>query len=180
VLDAGHGLGNTGKGKNDPGAVAHDTTEHLEAVALRDRARDRLRGLDVSYVPNDNTTLAEKARAANALIRNEGDVFLSLHFNSSGNPTVSGVEVYYDGERPYLAPEAARIAAAYAQATGLPNRGALPDNRTKRGDNYIVSTVKGRAFLIEVGFLSNKHDLDNARTKGADGIAAVASSVFPT
>jgi N-acetylmuramoyl-L-alanine amidase len=91
VIDAGHG-------GHDPGTLGPDGIEEKNVVldvALRLGAllKQRL-GADVIYtrdtdtfVPLETRTeIANKARA---------DLFISIHVNSSSDPTVRGVETYY-------------------------------------------------------------------------------------
>jgi len=91
VIDAGHG-------GHDPGTLGPDGIEEKNVVldvALRLGAllKQRL-GADVIYtrdtdtfVPLETRTeIANKARA---------DLFISIHANSSSDPTVRGVETYY-------------------------------------------------------------------------------------
>jgi N-acetylmuramoyl-L-alanine amidase len=90
VIDAGHGA-------HDPGAVGVGNLKEKDVVLdLALRLRDVLRrdGLEVVLTRDRDVYLglAERTAIAN---RSHGDLFLSLHANSSRKPNLRGVETYF-------------------------------------------------------------------------------------
>ena len=91
IIDAGHG------GK-DEGTHGHNGLLEKELVLdvakrLGTLAHDRL-GLEVVFTRSDDTFIQKEQRTR---IANEqhGDLFISIHANSSNVRSVSGVEIYY-------------------------------------------------------------------------------------
>lgn len=91
VIDAGHG-------GHDSGTIGPDGLEEKNValdVALRLGAllKQRL-GADVIYTRDDDTFIPLETRTAIAN-KAQADLFISIHANSSPDPSVRGVEVYY-------------------------------------------------------------------------------------
>ncbi|MDE3106116.1 MAG: N-acetylmuramoyl-L-alanine amidase [Acidobacteriota bacterium] len=91
VIDAGHG-------GHDSGTLGVDGLEEKDVVldvALRlgKLLQDRL-GADVVYTRSDDTFIPLEQRTAIAN-KAQADLFLSIHANSSSDPTARGVETYY-------------------------------------------------------------------------------------
>jgi len=91
VIDAGHG-------GHDSGTLGADGIEEKDVVldvALRlgKLLHDRL-GAEVVYTRSDDTFIPLETRTAIAN-KAQADLFLSIHANSSSDPTARGVETYY-------------------------------------------------------------------------------------
>jgi N-acetylmuramoyl-L-alanine amidase len=91
VIDAGHG-------GHDSGTLGADGIEEKDVVldvALRlgKLLHDRL-GAEVVYTRDDDTFVPLETRTAIAN-KAQADLFISVHANSSSDPSVKGVEVYY-------------------------------------------------------------------------------------
>ncbi|MGA7156046.1 MAG: N-acetylmuramoyl-L-alanine amidase [Acidobacteriaceae bacterium] len=91
VIDAGHGghdSGTLGAGGIEEKNVVLDV-----ALRLGKLLHDRL-GAEVVYTRDDDTFVPLETRTAIAN-KAQADLFISVHANSSQDPTVRGVEVYY-------------------------------------------------------------------------------------
>ncbi|WP_263366563.1 N-acetylmuramoyl-L-alanine amidase [Edaphobacter bradus] len=91
VIDAGHG-------GHDSGTIGADGIEEKDVVldvALRlgKLLHDRL-GSEIIYTRSDDTFIPLETRTAIAN-KAQADLFLSIHANSSSDPTARGVETYY-------------------------------------------------------------------------------------
>lgn len=91
VIDAGHG-------GHDSGAIGPGGLEEKDVVldvALRlgKLLKERL-GADVIYTRDNDTFIPLETRTAIAN-KAQADLFISIHANSSSDPTVRGVETYY-------------------------------------------------------------------------------------
>jgi N-acetylmuramoyl-L-alanine amidase len=91
VIDAGHG-------GHDSGTLGVDGIQEKDVVldvALRvgKLLHDRL-GAEIIYTRSDDTFIPLETRTAIAN-KAQADLFLSIHANSSPDPTARGVEVYY-------------------------------------------------------------------------------------
>ncbi|HMF53276.1 MAG TPA: N-acetylmuramoyl-L-alanine amidase [Edaphobacter sp.] len=91
VIDAGHG-------GHDSGTIGVDGLEEKDVVldvALRlgKMLHDRL-GAEIIYTRSDDTFIPLETRTAIAN-KAQADLFLSIHANSSSDPSARGVETYY-------------------------------------------------------------------------------------
>ena len=91
VIDAGHG-------GHDSGTIGVDGIEEKDVVldvALRlgKMLHERL-GAEIIYTRSDDTFIPLETRTAIAN-KAQADLFLSIHANSSNDPTARGVETYY-------------------------------------------------------------------------------------
>ena len=191
VLDPGHG-------GDDPGAenTALGLREKSLVLDLAQRLQKRLLadGYRVSLTRSDDTflPLGERARKANTL---GADLFLSLHFNASVKPPVSGVETF--AFTPPYQPSTARTDLHSSDRRHYPGNaadpwntllgyyvqrsltGALPapDRGLKRARFTVLRDLQMPGLLIEGGFLSHAYEGRNLgsaayRDRIADAIAA--------
>jgi N-acetylmuramoyl-L-alanine amidase len=151
VLDAGHG-------GSDPGAVSPidgSTEKRINwnaAVHLKERLRCEGHECDIApHHPTGRTSLSGRVRYAKA---HHADLFLSLHCNSNAGTPGTGVEVLYRLQRNKL--HAGDLAERLAQGSGLANRGAKLRLTLTVLDGHAATC---RAFLVEMGFINNRHDL---------------------
>jgi N-acetylmuramoyl-L-alanine amidase len=91
ILDAGHGGSNTGAKGGTSGILEKDYTL-LIAKALEKILKEK--GVQVLMVRDKDTTIDNKDRVLWAIQQNP-DLFISIHLNSSGRPTVRGASTYY-------------------------------------------------------------------------------------
>src|SRR5215831_1743251 len=91
VVDAGHG-------GHDTGTIGPNGLEEKDlvldvALKLGKLLEDKL-GAEVVYTRDDDTFIPLETRTAIAN-KEQADLFISIHANSSGDPTARGVETYY-------------------------------------------------------------------------------------
>lgn len=148
IMDAGHG-------GRDPGANYGGRVEKDDNLAMTLAVGRRLeeRGFDVVYTREEDIYQApfQKATIANEL---GGDLFVSIHRNSSGTPNqYQGVEtlVYSSGGLPERVAE--NVNARLEQA-GYINLGI-----EERPRLVVLNSTQMPAVLIEVGFINS--DADN-------------------
>ena len=91
VIDAGHGGHDSGT-LGDGGIQEKDVVLDV-ALRLGKLLNDRL-GAEVIYTRSDDTFIPLETRTAIAN-KAQADLFLSIHANSSEDPTARGVETYY-------------------------------------------------------------------------------------
>jgi len=91
VIDAGHGGHDSGT--LGPGGIEEKNVVLDVALRLGALLKQRL-GADVIYTRDDDTFIPLETRTAIAN-QAQADLFISIHANSSSDPTVRGVEVYY-------------------------------------------------------------------------------------
>ncbi len=91
VVDAGHGGHDSGT--LGPGGMQEKDVVLDVALRLGKLLRQRL-GADVIYTRDDDTFIPLEQRTAIAN-KSQADLFISVHANSSSDPTARGVETYY-------------------------------------------------------------------------------------
>ena len=91
VIDAGHGGHDSGT--IGPGGIEEKDVVLDVALRLGNLLRERL-GAEVIYTRDDDTFIPLEQRTAIAN-QAKADLFISVHANSSSEPNVRGVEVYY-------------------------------------------------------------------------------------
>lgn len=163
ILDPGHGGWDNGA-QSDGRREKDDTL----ALALEVGARLEEDGYDVIYTRTEDVydSPGQKARIANA---SGGDLFVSLHRNSSPNPnTYSGVEtLVYEDEG--LVAELARNINRQLTGAGFHDLGVR-----ERKDLTVLRRTQMPAILVEAGFINTRADnetFDNNFSNIADAIA---------
>ncbi len=91
VIDAGHGGHDSGT--LGPGGIEEKNIVLDVALRLGKLLKQRL-GADVIYTRDDDTFIPLETRTAIAN-KAQADLFISIHANSSPNPSARGVETYY-------------------------------------------------------------------------------------
>ena len=164
VIDPGHGGQDTGaKGRRgvEEKRVALDIARRLRAHLVKaghkvymTRESDRFIELD------------ERCRKAG---RWGADLFVSVHFNSAGNPAAAGVETYVMASAGYESTsgglsnltqpgnrfEAVNGIAGYQIQRALVSRLGAIDRGVKRSRFLVLKNAPCPAVLVECGFLSN-------------------------
>ncbi len=159
VLDAGHG-------GTDSGAVStidKMVTEKALNLDMIERLNERflMLGYDVILTRSEDEyiKLLDRARISNT---SEADIFLSIHFNSTDNSSSKGIEVLYASEKNVIIKSVEQVHLAKAiqkeliESTGSTNRGVK-----NRADLIVLNKTKNVAALCELGFLTNREDMEN-------------------
>ena len=81
------------------------------------------------------------------------DYFISLHTNSSANPTASGIEGFVYSLNSPAEELSEDIVESLSEATGLRNRGVY-----SRPGLYVLRKTAMPSTLIELGFITNPND----------------------
>ncbi len=162
VLDPGHAVDESGAAAN--GVVEKESNldmAHRIARLLRTRGVEAIltREADVRAAPpgdqptrsegfsgtrNDLQARIDLANAAKA------DVFVSLHSNGAGDPSIRGYEVYYNAQRPFAAENQALARALLDGVTTAMGAEGYPT--TARGviDDTCLKAFQGRCFPLFV------------------------------
>ena len=160
AIDPGHGMNNSAPGVFDPGATktVNGVTFAEADVVLRYglTLKEKLEGQNISFFMTRSSSANSApvgGRATRA--KNAGCThFVSLHLNSAGSPTASGIEVLFRDDNKDR-PLASRLQQKLFQVTNLKDRGIK-----KRTDLAVLKFSPGPAVLIELGFISNDSDRD--------------------
>jgi len=164
AIDAGHGGA-------DLGGQGEDVVEKDITLSVTRRLRDAIQrqlGLRVVLTRSRDDTVDLDARAAVAN-NNKADLFISLHVNSSVQPTVSGAEVYYLGVEGYVA-DASGAEEVSAQQSGEEEADAAADDPAERAAAAIPLVGGGTRALDLV-------EWDTAQTRYLDQSAQLATVI---
>lgn len=166
-LDFGHG------GK-DPGAIGNNMKEKdvVLPVGLEVGRILKMHGVIVTYSRTIDVFLSLKERADKAN-RENADIFVSLHVNSSTNTTANGVETFsHTGSARGLPLAKAIQDSLVADKLFVSNRG------TKTANFYVLRATRMAAALTELGFISNPQDAAVIRSKQKQIALSVAKGIL--
>ena len=137
-----------------------------------------------------DATVEKKTAYANSVIEHNGwnpvNCFsFSLHCNPDYGPNVEGVEGYYQKAKPYNSDMLSFILGGKA-LTGIrkyfPNkkfRSVMSSQQEARWHRLYIDDYKTNAFLIEMGFLGSKMDVDDMWAKTPDQMAeSIANGIM--
>ena len=142
VLDPGHG-------GNDRGTTGvRNTFEKSLTLKTAELLATKLKaaGATVHLTRESDEYIALRKRVAISH-QYEADAFLSIHYDSTTDMSISGFTTYYTYSR--QAELAQAITNGLDGTLSLRNRGAQP------GDYFVLRENRQNAVLIELGFLSN-------------------------
>lgn len=161
-LDPGHG-------GYDPGASGNGIIEKNLVLDLAFKVKAKLESAGIKVVMSRSSdvyvSLQDRASEANNL---NPDIFISIHINSAGATSASGIETYY-----YKSID--KSLADNLQTKLISYTGAV--NRNVKWDSfYVVKQTNMPSSLIEVGFLSNVNEANNM--KSASYQEKLANAIF--
>ena len=149
-LDPGHG-------GYDPGASGNGIIEKNLVLDLSLKIRDKLEALGIKVIMSRTSdiyvSLRDRSSGANSL---NPDIFISVHINSAGVTSASGIETYY--YKSIDKPLADNLQSKLISYTGAVNR------NVKFGDLHVVRETKMPSSLIEIGFLTNVNEANNMKS----------------
>lgn len=163
ILDAGHG-------SPDGGAVGADGTEEKDInLAIVQRLCEILesRGYSVILTREGDSGLQDESagtiremkisdmhRRREIIEKSGADLFVSIHMNSFGDPSVSGLHVFYDKAHPAGEEIAKRIQDKIGAVTGA----KVHTVKTADDSLFLMKNSPVPAILVECGFLSNPEE----------------------
>jgi len=171
VIDSGHGGLDLGAKARQP--YCEEKRVALQTSRLVKKYLTQLgyhvimtRSSDV-FVPLDQRVdIANKAGA---------ELFVSVHFNSSRNPTAKGIEVYFcDGGSNMAKNSSSRRVASLVLAR-LIRRTQAVSRGVKKANFYVIRETQMPAILVEAGFISNPKE--RALLKDPDYVDQIARAI---
>lgn len=148
ILDPGHG-------GIDPGALGlHGEKEKSLTEDMTNVIAEKLRSEGATVLltrsKDSYVSLQERVRISESYLT---DAFISVHFNAFTSQASNGVSTHYfaDGAERELAQH---IQTALNKHTNLTNRGVKQDNY------YVLRENNDLSILVELGFITNPHDLE--------------------
>ena len=163
VIDAGHGgedcgaIGSSGVYEKDLNLeIATKLGEYLEASGFKivyTRTEDKLLYSEEENVKGMRKIYDLKNRMSIANSQ-DNSILVSIHMNSYGTESASGLQVYYSENT-----EGSRTLAEKIQGEVRSTLQPANKRTVKRGDNiYLLKNAECDAVLIECGFISNSEE----------------------
>jgi N-acetylmuramoyl-L-alanine amidase len=151
VIDLGHGGSDHGVQK---------TPELISEVEIINNIGQYLRNMESNvnliFTRKNDEQMALKARCD--LANNIGaDLLLSLHVNENSNELLSGIEVYYSNEN-NKSDQSMEIGNHFVDK--LKFRKGANASSLKNASFIVLKNTNCPAVVLEIGFLSNKQDLN--------------------
>ncbi len=178
VVDPGHGGSN-------PGAVANDTREADNNLAVGLKMRDKLvqAGAKVVMTRSSDTTVAAEGSSLGEELQarldmaqaNNADLFVSVHSNSNPDSSIAGAMTFY--------PSGNSSDLATAVQNGVIKRTGAVDKGTSPATFYVLRNASMPSILVEMGFVTNSAEAarlqqDSYRNQMAQGIVEGLAAYF--
>ncbi|MDI9216987.1 cell wall-binding repeat-containing protein [Clostridium tertium] len=145
-----------GHGGYDPGAQGNGIVEKDIVLNYGLRLKEKLEANGIKVIMSRTSdvyvSLEDRSRGANNV---NPDIFISIHINSAGATSASGIETFY--KKDIDKPLAEKIQSKLISYTGAVNRGA------KWEDFHVVRETNMPASLVECGFLTNVNEAGNLK-----------------
>jgi len=161
IIDVGHGGTDLGARSHQPYCeekriclqMARLTKRHLNQMGYRVVLT---RETDVFISLPKRVEIASQAH---------GDLFVSIHCNSTRNPTAHGIEVFFHDNRDDKAHSNALKKLAEAVLGRIIRRTEAVSRGVKKGNFYVIRETAMPAILVESGFISNPAERDLLRSR---------------
>lgn len=148
-----------GHGGYDPGAQGNGIVEKDIVLNYGLRLKEKLEANGIKVIMSRTSdvyvSLEDRSRGANSV---NPDIFISIHINSAGATSASGIETFYKKDIDKLLAE--KIQSKLINYTGALDRGA------KWEDFHVVRETNMPASLVECGFLTNVNEANNLKNWG--------------
>lgn len=147
-IDKGHTL--TGLGTGAVGKVKETDKNREVGNILITMLKEKGHTVVDCTVDKSSNDLADRVKKANA---QELDILISIHLNSFSNENANGVETYSYRNSGTGYNYAKRVQAELVKI-------GWQDRNVKQANFYMLKNTKAPAILVELGFVSNKKDMD--------------------
>ena len=149
-----------GHHNTDPGAVGSGYKEADLNKKIRSAVAKELDALGCNYIlDKDSETLNQ---LLGRIKPGSGSVLKDIHWNASDNAKATGVEVFVaDNANKDSIAFANELLTATVKLTGLTSRGVKTEKQSARKQLAVLRTKAGIAALLEIGFISNKKDVES-------------------
>jgi len=161
IIDAGHGGTDLGARGRTP--YCEEKRVCLQTARLVKKYLNQL-GYHVVMTRNSDAFISLSRRVEIA-DQASGALFVSLHFNSSRNPTAQGIEVFFYENKEDRSRTSASRKLADAVLGRLVRRTAAVSRGTKKGNFYVIRETTMPAILVEGGFISNPSERTNLKSR---------------
>lgn len=159
----------------DQGAVGNGTTEFLVSKMIVDGVISAYKGQDQLIKVPEGLNLNQRVAFINKNAV-DGDICIEFHLDSASE-TASGCSTWYYTGADYAMNKARNFQMEYTRVNGMKGRGVHGDTTNRLGRLGFIRDTKPVALLFEMGFISNKTDLDLIRAKGVESVVSALSKI---
>ena len=154
IIDVGHGGTDLGARAQPPYCeekklclqTARLVKKHLTQLGYR---------VVMTREADSSVSLAKRVEIAGQA---QGDLFVSIHYNSTRSPLAQGIEVFFHENRDDYAKTKASKRAAEAILNRVIRRTEAVSRGVKRGNFFVIRETHMPAVLVEGGFISNPEE----------------------
>jgi N-acetylmuramoyl-L-alanine amidase len=161
IIDAGHGGTDLGARGRTP--YCEEKRLCLQTARLVKQYLNQL-GYHVVMTRNSDAFIP-LSRRVEVADQAKGDLFVSLHFNSSRNPTAQGIEIFFFDSKEKKSRANSSRKLADAILSRVIRRTAAVSRGVKKGNFYVIRETSIPAVLLEGGFISNPGERANLKTR---------------
>lgn len=144
--------------KQDPGAVnSMGIKEGDLTIEFRDMVKRELKALGARYISDSDEE--NLSMCLQRIKTGTGSVVIEYHFDAANSPTISGCTGIVEQEADRLDRAfASELTLITSKIFGIKNRGVISEAQTHRGRLGLMRE-DGIICLVELGFITNPHDL---------------------
>jgi N-acetylmuramoyl-L-alanine amidase len=161
VIDVGHGGTDLGARAHKP--YCEEKKLCLQTARLVKRYLNQL-GYHVVMTRESDAFIPLHKRVEIAS-QASGDLFVSVHFNSTRNPTAQGIEVFYFDSREDKTRTNSSRKLADSVLSRVIRRTSAVSRGVKKGNFYVIREAIMPAILVEGGFISNPDERAQLRSR---------------
>lgn len=161
ILDVGHG--GTDLGARAHGPYCEEKKLCLQTARLVKKYLNQL-GYHV-VMTRETDAFVSLHRRVEIATQASGDLFVSVHFNSTRNPIAQGIEVFFHDNREDRTRSSSSRKLADAVLGKVIRRTSAVSRGVKKGNFYVIRETSMPAILVEGGFISNPDERSLLRTR---------------
>ncbi len=154
VLDVGHG------GQDQGAKASHPFCEEKKMTLLTARlVRQYLEQLGYHVVmTRKSDSFISLPRRVEIAKQARGNIFVSIHYNSSRSPEAKGIEVFFFDSQENKKRGTASRKLADAVLSKVIRKTSAHSRGVKKGNFYVIRETSMPAVLVEGGFISNPQE----------------------
>ncbi len=161
VLDVGHGGTDLGARAKPP--YCEEKKLCLQTARL---VKQHLTQLGYHVVmTRESDAYVSLARRVEIATQAGGDLFVSVHYNSTRNPIAQGIEVFFYDSKEDKGRATSSKKLADAVLSRVIRRTEAVSRGVKKGNFYVIRETSMPAILVEGGFISNPDERSQLRTR---------------
>jgi N-acetylmuramoyl-L-alanine amidase len=161
ILDVGHGGTDLGAKAQPP--YCEEKKLCLQTARLVKKHLNQL-GYRV-VMTREADAFVSLARRVEIASQASGDLFVSIHYNSTRSPAAKGIEIFFYETREDRARSKASRDLADSVLSRVIRRTEAVSRGVKRGNFYVIREAAMPAILVEGGFISNPEERSLLKTR---------------